>query len=152
MTTDLQLRGATRDVAAVARQVAKPPDEAALEVAFGRVRARLQRHRGFRGRRGATWGVVLVAAAAWLVVTGRMVMAPKPPRPLAYRVEGAEMLPEGYIRARPGERPRVSFSERSLVTLADETRMRPLWCKLVALTSITLWSLVGIGGRWIGFS
>ena len=28
----------------------------------------------------------------------------------------------------------------------------PLQSKLVALTSVTLWSLVGIGGRWIGFS
>ena len=45
-----------------------------------------------------------------------------------------------------------TFTVKRKVALADETRMRPLWCKLVALTSITLWSLVGIGGRWIGFS
>jgi len=34
------------------------------------------------------------------------------------------MLGEGYIRARPGEHPRVSFSEGSVVALADDTRMR----------------------------
>ena len=45
-----------------------------------------------------------------------------------------------------------TFTVRRKVTLADETRMGPLWSKLVALVSITLWSGVGIGGRWIGFS
>ena len=28
----------------------------------------------------------------------------------------------------------------------------PSWCKLVAVISIILWSGVGVGGRWIGFS
>jgi hypothetical protein len=36
--------------------------------------------------------------------------------------------------------------------MADEARMGPLWGKLVALVSVMLWSGVGIGGRWIGFS
>jgi len=45
-----------------------------------------------------------------------------------------------------------TFTVKRKVALADEAHMRPLWYKLVALTSITLWSLVGIGGRWIGFS
>jgi hypothetical protein len=38
------------------------------------------------------------------------------------------------------------------VTIADETQVRPVWNKVVALVSILLWSGVGIGGRWIGFS
>jgi hypothetical protein len=45
-----------------------------------------------------------------------------------------------------------TFTVRRKVALADETRVRPLWNKLVALTSVLLWSGVGIGGRWIGFS
>jgi hypothetical protein len=45
-----------------------------------------------------------------------------------------------------------TFTVRRKVALADETRMGPLRSKLVALVSITLWSGVGIGGRWIGFS
>ncbi len=45
-----------------------------------------------------------------------------------------------------------TFTVRRKVTLADETRMKPLWGKLVALVSVALWSGVGIGGRWIGFS
>jgi len=45
-----------------------------------------------------------------------------------------------------------TFTVRRKVAMAEETRMRPLWCKLVALISVTLWSGVGIGGRWIGFS
>jgi hypothetical protein len=45
-----------------------------------------------------------------------------------------------------------TFTVKRWVTLADEARIRPLWSKLVALVSVTLWLLVGIGGRWIGFS
>ena len=45
-----------------------------------------------------------------------------------------------------------TFTVHRKVALADETRVRPLWSKLVALTSVLLWSGVGIGGRWIGFS
>jgi hypothetical protein len=45
-----------------------------------------------------------------------------------------------------------TFTVRRKVALADEARVKPLWSKLVALVSIMLWSGVGIGGRWIGFS
>ena len=38
------------------------------------------------------------------------------------------------------------------VTMAEETRVSPVWSKVVALVSVLLWSGVGIGGRWIGFS
>lgn len=124
MTTDLQLHGATRDVAALARQATKPPDEGALSRGLERVRARVERHRASRGRRGSVWGVALVAAAALLVVTWRVVGLRKHPLPVAYRAEGAEMLGHGYIRARPGGYSRLSFSEGSVVTLADDTRMR----------------------------
>ena len=43
-----------------------------------------------------------------------------------------------------------TFTVRRKVAGAD--RPGPLKSKLVALVSITLWSAVGIGGRWIGFS
>ena len=45
-----------------------------------------------------------------------------------------------------------TFTVRRTVARADETRVGPLWSKLVAVVSVTLWSLVGVGGRWIGFS
>ena len=45
-----------------------------------------------------------------------------------------------------------TFSIRRTVTMADESRVRPLWYKLVAVVSLTLWFGVGAGGRWIGFS
>ncbi len=45
-----------------------------------------------------------------------------------------------------------TFTVRRKVAMADQSRLRPLWSKLVALVSVTLWSGVGIGGRWIGFS
>jgi hypothetical protein len=124
MTTDLQLRGATRDIAAVAREAAHPPDESVLDRALERVKVRVERHRASRSRRGAVRGLLLVAAAVLLVVTGRMVLVRRQPQPIAYRVEGGEMLREGYVRARPGEHPRVSFSEGSVVALADDARMR----------------------------
>jgi hypothetical protein len=45
-----------------------------------------------------------------------------------------------------------TFTVQRKVTIADETRVGPLWSKVVALVSVMLWSGVGIGGRWIGFS
>jgi hypothetical protein len=45
-----------------------------------------------------------------------------------------------------------TFTLHRKVVMADETRVGPVWSKLAAVVSVTLWSLVGIGGRWIGFS
>lgn len=45
----------------------------------------------------------------------------------------------------------VTFSVRRRVAMADETRMSPVWSKVVALVSLSLWTTVAIGGRWIGF-
>jgi hypothetical protein len=45
-----------------------------------------------------------------------------------------------------------TFTVRRKVTLADGTRMRPIWYKLVAVVSLALWFGVGASGRWIGFS
>ena len=44
-----------------------------------------------------------------------------------------------------------TFSVRRKVTMSDETRSGPLWAKLVALVSLSLWTSVAIGGRLIGF-
>lgn len=45
-----------------------------------------------------------------------------------------------------------TFTIRRRVAVADESKIKPLWSKLVALVSVTLWSVVGGAGRWIGFS
>ena len=45
-----------------------------------------------------------------------------------------------------------TFTVRRKVALADEDRVSPFWSRLVAVVSVALWSGVGIGGRWIGFS
>ena len=45
-----------------------------------------------------------------------------------------------------------TFTVQRKVVLAEETRLAPLWGKVVAVVSVLLWSGVGIGGRWIGFS
>ena len=45
-----------------------------------------------------------------------------------------------------------TFTIRRMVTRADESRMRPVVYKLVALVSLSLWLTVGAAGRWIGFS
>ena len=45
-----------------------------------------------------------------------------------------------------------AFTVRRKVALAGEGRVRPIWLKLVALVSLSLWFGVGAGGRWIGFS
>jgi hypothetical protein len=45
-----------------------------------------------------------------------------------------------------------TFTVQRRVVMSDETRVKPIWSKVVALVSVMLWSGVGIGGRWIGFS
>jgi hypothetical protein len=45
-----------------------------------------------------------------------------------------------------------AFTVRKRVALAGEDRVRPVFLKLVAIVSLTLWFGVGAGGRWIGFS
>ena len=45
-----------------------------------------------------------------------------------------------------------TFTVRRSVTLAAEGRFAPSVNRAVALTSLVLWSTVGWGGRWIGFS
>ena len=45
-----------------------------------------------------------------------------------------------------------TFTVQRKVIMDDETRIRPIWAKVVALVSVALWAGVGIGGRWIGFS
>jgi uncharacterized membrane protein YhdT len=45
-----------------------------------------------------------------------------------------------------------TFTVQRKVIMDDETRIRPVWGKVVALVSVALWAGVGIGGRWIGFS
>jgi uncharacterized membrane protein len=41
-----------------------------------------------------------------------------------------------------------TFSVRRRATSADE---KPLWNKAVAVVSLSLWTIVAVGGRWIGF-
>src|SRR5438309_10946741 len=43
-----------------------------------------------------------------------------------------------------------TFAIRRKVVLADETRLSPVWSRLVAVVSLSLWSSVAIAGRWIG--
>ena len=45
-----------------------------------------------------------------------------------------------------------TWTVRRKVAGADERRIRPIWRKLVAAASLTMWSIVGAAGRWIGFS
>ena len=44
-----------------------------------------------------------------------------------------------------------TFSVRRKVTMSDETGIGPVWTRLVALVSLSLWTSVAIGGRLIGF-
>jgi hypothetical protein len=45
-----------------------------------------------------------------------------------------------------------TFTIQRKVIMAGETQLRPVWSKIVAVVSVLLWSGVGFGGRWIGFS
>jgi hypothetical protein len=45
-----------------------------------------------------------------------------------------------------------TFTVRRRVTMADDARFSPAVYRAVGAVSILLWSTVGWGGRWIGFS
>jgi hypothetical protein len=44
-----------------------------------------------------------------------------------------------------------TFSIRRRVTMADEAQVSPRTSRLVALVSLSLWTTIALGGRWIGF-
>jgi hypothetical protein len=44
-----------------------------------------------------------------------------------------------------------TFTIRQRMLASDEARVSPVWRRIVALTSMTLWLGVGVGGRAIGF-
>jgi hypothetical protein len=44
-----------------------------------------------------------------------------------------------------------TVSVRRRVVMAEETRMNPAWGRMVALVSLSLWTTVALGGRYIGF-
>jgi len=45
-----------------------------------------------------------------------------------------------------------TFTVRRRVAFAGDAGISPFWMRVVGVTSILLWSTVGWGGRWIGFS
>ena len=44
-----------------------------------------------------------------------------------------------------------TVSVRRKVVMADERLMNPAWGRVVALVSLSLWTTVALGGRYIGF-
>jgi hypothetical protein len=44
-----------------------------------------------------------------------------------------------------------TVSVRRRVAMADETGIDPVWSRAVALVSLSLWTTVALGGRYIGF-
>ena len=44
-----------------------------------------------------------------------------------------------------------TLSVRRRVIMANEADVSPIRCKLVALVSLSLWTIVAVGGRYIGF-
>ena len=44
-----------------------------------------------------------------------------------------------------------TVSVRRRTVMAEETQMNPAWGRVVALVSLSLWTTVALGGRYIGF-
>ena len=44
-----------------------------------------------------------------------------------------------------------TFSVRRRVAMAHDASARPLVSRAVALVSLSLWTIIALGGRWIGF-
>ena len=45
----------------------------------------------------------------------------------------------------------LTFSVRRRLTMADDAQISRGWSRLVAVVSLSLWTTVAFGGRWIGF-
>jgi hypothetical protein len=87
----------------------------------------------------------LVGSLAVMLLTGVGLFLSEPLKCYDSRAFWVKMISLGLAML-------FTFSIRRAVTMADETRVRPIWFKLVALVSLALWFGVGGGGRWIGFS
>ena len=87
----------------------------------------------------------LVGSLAVMLLTGVGLFLSEPLKCYDSRAFWVKMISLGLAML-------FTFSIRRTVTMADETRVRPIWFKLVALVSLALWFGVGGGGRWIGFS
>ena len=87
----------------------------------------------------------LVGSLAVMLLTGVGLFLSEPLKCYDSRAFWVKMISLGLAML-------FTFSIRRRVTMADETRVRPIWFKLVALVSLALWFGVGGGGRWIGFS
>jgi hypothetical protein len=86
----------------------------------------------------------LVSALAVMLTTGLLLYTSEAPK-LYYNA--AFWMKMGFLAAAIV----YTFTVRRAVLAADESRVGPVWGKLVALVSIALWAGVGIGGRAIGF-
>jgi hypothetical protein len=87
----------------------------------------------------------LVSSWVVMIVTGVALFVSEPSK-LYYSV------PFWYKMAFLATATIFTFTIRRKIALADESRVRPLYYKLVAVASLALWLGVGAGGRWIGFS
>ena len=86
----------------------------------------------------------LVGSLAVMLVTGVALFLSEPLKCYDSRPFWVKMISLALAMA-------FAFTIRRKMTLADETRVRPIWFRLVALVSLALWFGVGAGGRWIGF-
>jgi len=84
-------------------------------------------------------GLVVMVASGVLLFTSEAIKCYYNP---AFRIKITFLLPALLF----------TFTVRRKVAAADWTAVRPFWSKLVALVSVTLWTVVGAAGRWIGFS
>ena len=89
-------------------------------------------------------------AQRWLLVS-LLVMIPTGSLLFMSKAEQCYILPAFWIKMTSLSLALVfMFAVRRKVALADETRIGPVWSKLVALISLSLWASVGIAGKWIG--
>ena len=86
----------------------------------------------------------LIGALAVMLTTGLLLYASEP---LKLYYNAAFWMKMAFLSSAIV----YTFTVRRAVLAADESRVGPVWGKLVALVSIALWAGVGIGGRAIGF-
>jgi hypothetical protein len=111
-------------LATLARERFEPMSDHQHAAGFEAAVARVEPRASAATRRRMVWATSLLAAAAVFALVVRTGLQHRQPPALSYRVEGAELQKERYVRASVGTRPLLRFSDGTVVALEERTSLR----------------------------
>jgi hypothetical protein len=114
----------TEQLAQLARERFAPMSDRQHAAGFDAAVARLQPRAPAGTRRRVVWATSVLAAAAVFALVVHTGLERRQTAVLSYRVQGAELQKEGYVRSSAGARPSVHFSDGTSVALEERTSLR----------------------------